>query len=476
MAQITIGRVRPAFVGTWSSGTQYSAMDCVSYNGRSYAAKQDVPLGTATSNTTYWQLMSDKGDTGATGATGPQGPQGPTGATGAQGNQGVQGPQGIAGVDGADGLRGGQFATGGAVTGYSTAETVGDIYYHDNGTIYRVTGPSTFTAIGVWEGTQGATGPQGPQGNTGATGPKGADGADGVDGAQGVAGPAPDHEWSSYSVRFKNPDGSWGTYKNLRGATGAQGVQGIQGQQGIQGLKGDTGATGAQGPIGPQGPQGPSGADGPAGADGLPGVAATQTQAQAGTDNVGYMTALRTAQAIAALGLPKTGGTMTGHINMNNRNLNGVNAVFINDEGGNEGLVFANGTYLNTIGTTVGPRLQTAHGYIELGAQNTAHAHIYTDRPDFYFNKELRVNGSKVLHTGDEIAADNTALLNGKDGGYYRCGSGCSWTCSSSCSGSCMAGCTGCSGCSGGCTSCTGTCTGTCKSGCTGSCDGCKNA
>jgi len=84
---------------------------------------------------------------------------------GPQGPQGIQGIQGNVGNDGADGN---EFATGGNVTAYSTVDTVGDIYYHNNGTVYQVTGGATFISIGIWEGTTGATGPQGPAGADGA--------------------------------------------------------------------------------------------------------------------------------------------------------------------------------------------------------------------------------------------------------------------------------------------------------------------
>ena len=36
----------------------------------------------------------------------------------------------------------------------------------------------------------------------------------------GATGPAPEHGWSGYSLRFKNPNGTWGSYTNLRGAMG----------------------------------------------------------------------------------------------------------------------------------------------------------------------------------------------------------------------------------------------------------------
>jgi len=44
---------------------------------------------------------------------------------------------------------------------------------------------------------------------------------------------------------------------------------------------------------------------------------------------------------------------------------------------------------------------QTANGYIQFGPANSSHAHIYTDRANFYFNKELRVNGAVVYTTAN---------------------------------------------------------------------------
>lgn len=201
MAQINIGRVRMGWKGTWNSTTTYVAQDAVYYDGETFVAKQDVPVGTATTNATYWQKVAQKGTNGIDGQDGAQGPAGPQGP---QGIQGIQGETGVAGATGA-------------------------------------TGP---------------TGPQGPQGATGAT---------------GATGPAPTHEWSSYSLRFQNPNGTWGAYTNLRGATGATGPQGATGAQGPQGNTGATGATGPQGiqgPVGDQGPAGPAGPTGPQGATG----------------------------------------------------------------------------------------------------------------------------------------------------------------------------------------------------------------
>jgi len=86
----------------------------------------------------------------------------------------------------------------------------------------------------------------------------------------GLIGPAPAHEWSGTSLRFQNPDASWGAYTDLQGPQGLTGPEGPEGPQGPQGLTGPQGPTG---PEGPQGPQGPRGLTGPEGPQGPPGPA-----------------------------------------------------------------------------------------------------------------------------------------------------------------------------------------------------------
>ena len=44
----------------------------------------------------------------------------------------------------------------------------------------------------------------------------------------------------------------------------------------------------------------------------------------------------------------------------------------------------------------------TQHGNIQFGPMNGSWAHIYTDRPAFYFNKEMRVNNNLVWNTGND--------------------------------------------------------------------------
>lgn len=53
--------------GPWSATTDYVKGDLVSDNGYSYIAIQNVPAGTALTNTSYWQVLSARGPQGDTG-------------------------------------------------------------------------------------------------------------------------------------------------------------------------------------------------------------------------------------------------------------------------------------------------------------------------------------------------------------------------------------------------------------------------
>ena len=48
-----------------------------------------------------------------------------------------------------------------------------------------------------------------------------------------------------------------------------------------------------------------------------------------------------------------------------------------------------------------GTRQQTPYGWIQLGPANTSHAHIYTDRSNFYFNQQIQLNGGSLINTND---------------------------------------------------------------------------
>ncbi len=59
-----LGRVAMVPKGTWDNTATYSKLNVVTYGGSSYVALKAVPAGTAVSNTSYWQLIAEKGNTG----------------------------------------------------------------------------------------------------------------------------------------------------------------------------------------------------------------------------------------------------------------------------------------------------------------------------------------------------------------------------------------------------------------------------
>ena len=85
-------------------------------------------------------------------------------------------------------------------------------------------------------------------------------------------------------------------------------------------------------------------------------------------------------------------------------------------------------TWANILGETAnsvndwgGLRHQTNDGYIDFGPANGSHAHIYTDRPSFYFNKSLLVNNSVVWNAGNDGSGSglDADLLDGLQGSQF---------------------------------------------------------
>ena len=63
---------------------------------------------------------------------------------------------------------------------------------------------------------------------------------------------------------------------------------------------------------------------------------------------------------------------------------------------------------------------KTDHGYIQIGPMNTSHAHIYTDRSNFYFNKEIRVlGGCTVKQTEFSLGSGHKVIWNNGYGNPY---------------------------------------------------------
>ena len=123
MAKQILGRVSIVFKGEYNSTTNYEKLDIVSYNGSSYACLKDC-VGIIPTDTTYWQLVAQKGEKGEQGIQGEQGEQG---------IQGIQGIQGVAGQDGKDGQNGQDGYTPVRGIDYWTEEDIATIQqYIDN--------------------------------------------------------------------------------------------------------------------------------------------------------------------------------------------------------------------------------------------------------------------------------------------------------------------------------------------------------
>jgi hypothetical protein len=60
-------------------------------------------------------------------------------------------------------------------------------------------------------------------------------------------------------------------------------------------------------------------------------------------------------------------------------------------------------TYLELRGDGGGLRAQTASGHIDIGARNTSHAHFYTDRSNYYFNTEIRVDSGIIGSYNEDL-------------------------------------------------------------------------
>lgn len=104
-AQGMAGPAGMQWKGTWDAATDYVTDDAVYYNGGSWFAAGDPPVGEVPSDSsTYWNplaLRGLQGPAGSDGAQGAQGPQGPQGIQGIQGLTGLQGPIGLTGPAGA---------------------------------------------------------------------------------------------------------------------------------------------------------------------------------------------------------------------------------------------------------------------------------------------------------------------------------------------------------------------------------------
>lgn len=182
--------------GEYDPDTAYKALNIVSQNGNSYVAIQDTQ-GNPPTNTTYWQLLAQRGEQGAQGIQGPAGPQGEQGPVGPQGPPGETGPQGPQGEKGDAGTGLDILGTYNNLEALQSAVTQpqqGDMYNVGTTAPYTVymwdtTNGGKWISQGQLQGAKGDTGPQGPQGERGPQGPQGPQGERGPQGEQGPPGP-----------------------------------------------------------------------------------------------------------------------------------------------------------------------------------------------------------------------------------------------------------------------------------------------
>lgn len=85
---------------------------------------------------------------------------------------------------------------------------------------------------------------------------------------------------------------------------------------------------------------------------------------------------------------------------------NATLSVTIADDSHDHTWANIDGETANSVNAWGGLRHTTNDGYIDFGPANSSYAHIYTDRPSFYFNKELRVNNQQVFHQAYHPNAD----------------------------------------------------------------------
>ncbi|AHZ15276.1 BclA C-terminal domain-containing protein [Bacillus velezensis] len=131
------------------SAPTYTTGQVVLYNGSSYVANVNSPVGTPGASADYTLLAAagstgttgGTGPTGITGATGGTGPTGITGATGGTGPTGITGATGGTGPTGITGVTGGTGPTG--ITGTSLTATSGYASNTGGGVVAVIAGGTT---------------------------------------------------------------------------------------------------------------------------------------------------------------------------------------------------------------------------------------------------------------------------------------------------------------------------------------------
>ena len=219
------------------------------------------------------------------------------------------------------------------------------------------------------KGDRGSPGPRGPRGLTGMKGDTGPQGPRGLTGMKGDTGP----QGPRGLAGLKGDTGPQGP----RGLAGLKGDTGPQGPRGLAGLKGDTGR---QGPRGLTGMKGDTGPQGPRGLTGMKGDTGPQGPAGSG-------------------GLPDTGFTMQGNIDMNNNKITNLpDPTLANDPITKQ---YANRVYLTDSGFTmqdnIGMNNHEVLGLNPVPSNDTAAvSKSYTDTVYIKKGTSIDMNGHRI--------------------------------------------------------------------------------
>ena len=162
---------------------------------------------------------------------------------------------------------------------------------------------------------------------------------------------------------------------------------------------------------------GPSGSVGATGASGAKGATGVGQKGARGATGVGQKGA-RGATGVGVKGAPGAsgvfaGGTVTAPITVKSSTdqkliLQGSSNPYIRFQEGTTNKAFIqwnasgylhihnNETDTRFLIQNASTKIQSKYGYADIGAMNTGHFHFQTDRSNFYFNKQLQVNGSII--------------------------------------------------------------------------------
>lgn len=244
--------------GAYNPSTHYTVGDSVDYLGSSYVMFNDADSGTLPTNTTYWQVIANKGETGEAGSKGDKGDKGDSGDIGATGSSAtVNVGSTTTGLAGTSAIVVNSGTTSNAVLDF-TIPRGGDGSNGSNGIDGKeVELQKSITHIQwkydtdiSWTDLIAISELRGDDGVDGINGTNGIDGTNGVNGTNGVDGKEVELQKTDTHIQWRLTGGSWVNLVALTDLKGDQGVAGTNGIDGADGIDGTDGADGQGVPTG----------------------------------------------------------------------------------------------------------------------------------------------------------------------------------------------------------------------------------